>query len=410
MTQSDITQLRSDQHGGTDDHRHPRRRLRLLGIAGPAVGLLVGGLVWSAPANAAITPVDLGTAADYSVLGGDTVINVGPTNLGGGLGLSPTTASSITGFPPGVAAFTNAGNGAATLAQSDLQTAYSVAAGETPVTSTVTDLTNLTLVAGVYNATGAISLGGTLTLDGQNDPTSQFVFQAGSTLTTGAASYINMINGANPCHVFWQVGSSATLGSDSVFRGTIMAAQSITVATGAAVQGRALAQNGSVTLDHNVFVQPDCASTTAPIGTDTVVTTSPAIIGATTTLSATVSGVGPSPTGTLTFNENGASLGTVPVSAGGIATLSIPAGSAAMTRYIVAHYNGDIFDVSSTSSATALVVTAATAPVVPTTPTPDNTLAATGTNHVTGLIGTGTTLLLIGIALSIAFRRRTSLD
>jgi hypothetical protein len=412
MTQGDWIRLQSLGDRLHEYGQH-RRRMRVLGVTGPAVGLLIGGLLWSAPADAAIAPVVLGTAANYSVLAGQSVTNVGPTTLGGGLGLSPNTASSITGFPPGVAAFTDAGNAAALQAQSDLATAYGVAAGETPATSTVTDLTGLTLDAGVYNATSAMSLGGTLTLDGQNNPSSQFVFQAGSTLTTGSGSYINMINGANPCHVFWQVGSSATLGTDSVFRGTIMAAQSITVATGAAVQGRALAQNGSVTLDDNVFVQPDCASTAAPTGTNTVVSTSPAVTDSATTLSATVSGTGtgPSPTGTVTFNENGNSIGTVAVSAGGSASLSIPAGSTAQTRQIVAHYNGDIFNVSSTSSATALVVTTAIAPVAlsptPTvTPTPATTLPATGTSHITTLIDTGTALLLTGIALSVVFRRR----
>jgi hypothetical protein len=410
MTRVDRIRLQSHRDR-LHEYRHRRWRLRLLGVTGPAVCLVIGGLLGSAPADAAITPVVLGTAANYSILAGQSVTNVGPTTLGRGLGLSPNTASSITGFPPGVAAFTDAGNAAALQAQADLATAYGVAAGETPATSTVTDLTGLTLGAGVYNATSAMALGGTLTLDGQNDPSSQFVFQAGSTLTTGSGSYINMINGANPCHVFWQVGSSATLGTDSVFRGTIMAAQSITVTTGAAVQGRALAQNGSVTLDHNVFVQPDCASTAAPTGTNTVVTTSPAVTGSATTLSAAVSGTGPSPTGTVTFNENGNSIGTVAVGVGGIASLSIPAGSTAQTRQIVAHYNGDIFNVSSTSSATALVVTNAIAPVAPSptppvTPTPGTTLAATGTSHITTLIDTGAALLLTGIALSLVFRRR----
>jgi hypothetical protein len=107
----------------------------------------------------------------------------------------------------------------------------------------------------VYAASSSLALGGTLTLDGHGDPTAVFIFQIGSTLTTWPESSVNLMNGAQACNVFWQVGSSATLDTASVFTGTIMAFTSITMNTGAVVEGQALALNGAVTLDSNQFTR-----------------------------------------------------------------------------------------------------------------------------------------------------------
>jgi hypothetical protein len=233
----------------------------------------------------------MGTADDYSVLAATTVTNTGPTVLAQNLGLSPGTA--ITGFPPGIV------NGvieqtteAAATAQLDLTAAYDEAAAR-PLNATVTpDLTGLTLVGGVYAGPdkSALSLTGNLTLDGAGDPNSVFIFQTNSTLGTAAGSSITLINGAQECNVFWQVGSSATLGASSTFVGSILALTSITVGAGVAVQGRALARNGAVTLDTDTFSTPTCdlaapTTTTLPTTTTTLATTT-TIAGTTTTLEA----------------------------------------------------------------------------------------------------------------------------
>ncbi|HEU4750357.1 MAG TPA: ice-binding family protein, partial [Acidimicrobiia bacterium] len=149
---------------------------------------------------------------------------------------------------------------------------------------------------GVYATVskGALSLTGTLTLDGENNPDSVFIFQTDSTLITSTASTVALINGAQQCNVFWQVGSSATLGSNSVFVGNILALTSITVTTDVTVQGRALARNGAVTLDDDTFNQPTCAQA-PPATTSTTAsgggTSTTASGGATTTTGLPFTGV-----------------------------------------------------------------------------------------------------------------------
>ena len=275
----------------------------MVGVVAAVGALLAGGLASAGRADAASAPVGLGTSATYSVLGGQAVTNTGPTSLSGDLGVSPGTA--ISGFPPGVAAgTTHAADAVAAQAQSDLVTAYNDAAGRAPTASVAGDLVGRTLTAGVYNSSSSLALSGTLTLDGQGDPNSVFIVQVASTLITASASAVNVINGAQACHVYWQVGSSATLGTASSFKGTILALTSITVTTGTVVQGRALARNGQVTLDTNTFTSAACdaavtpttaapvpittapTATTAPPVTSTPVTSTPA---PTTPVSATTS-------------------------------------------------------------------------------------------------------------------------
>jgi hypothetical protein len=231
-------------------------------------------MVAGAPAGAAIVPtVQLATAEVYSVLGGSTVTNTGASVLNLGVGLSPGTA--ITGFPPGqVVGVTNVDNAAALQAKDDLTAAYLDAEARPVDVTTTAQLDDLVLVGGVYAGPGgaALSLTGPLVLDGQGDPDSVFIFQTDSTLTTASASTVELINGAQECNVFWQVGSSATLGSGSMFVGTILALTSVTVNTGVTVHGRALARNGAVTLDTDVFEVPTCDLTT-PTTTTTTTTT-----------------------------------------------------------------------------------------------------------------------------------------
>ena len=190
-----------------------------------------------------------------------------------------TTASgcrpgtSITGFPPGIVtppAIIDATTRAAAQAQLDLTAAYLDAAGRPLNATTTADLAGLTLVGGVYAgpSKSPLSLTGTLVLDGEGNPNSVFIFQTDSTLITGSASTVSLINGAQECNVFWQVGSSATLGTGSVFVGNILALTSISVTTGVTVHGRALARNGAVTLDNDIFTSPTCDLTT-PVTTTT---------------------------------------------------------------------------------------------------------------------------------------------
>jgi hypothetical protein len=206
-------------------------------------------------------PITLGNAISYSVLAGSAVTNTGATVLSGNLGVSP--GSSISGFPPGVVNGTvHAGDAHALDAQHDALTAYNSLAGFAPTQNlTGQDLGGLTLTPGVYRFDSSAQLTGVLTLNLLDNPDSFFIFQIGSTLTTASNSSVVTANGANCCNVFWQVGSSATLGTDTDFRGNILALTSITLNTSANItDGRALALNGAVTLDTNNISNAVCDS------------------------------------------------------------------------------------------------------------------------------------------------------
>jgi hypothetical protein len=205
--------------------------------------------------------VNLGTAASYSVLAGSTVTNTGSSVLSGNLGISPGCA--LTGFPPGsVGGTINACNAASGKAQRDLTTAYNQAMGLTP-TATLTgkDLGGMVLTPGVYFFSSSAQLTGTLTLNNLGNPNALFVFQIGSTLTTASNSSVVFSNSLTDSNVFWQVGSSATLGTTTSFQGNILALTSITLNNGASIGcGSALAINGAVTLNNNV-IGGGCSST-----------------------------------------------------------------------------------------------------------------------------------------------------
>ena len=199
----------------------------------------------------------LGSASSFAVLGGSTVTNTGPSLVYGNLGVSPGTA--VTGFPPGTviapgSIYTDT-PGVAGTAQNDLTTAYNTLAGLSRTgTLTGQDLGGQTLLSGVYFFATSAQLTGTLTLDAQGLANQYWVFQIGSTLTTASASSVQFINqGANE-GLFWQVGTSATLGTTTAFEGNIVALDSITMNNGATIScGRALARNGAVTLDTNTL-------------------------------------------------------------------------------------------------------------------------------------------------------------
>jgi hypothetical protein len=239
--------------------------------------------------------VGLGTAGTFAVLAGSTVTNTGPSVISGDVGLDP--GSAVTGFPPGIV---NAGtmhitDAVALQAQNDLTTAYNDAAGRSSTASISSDLAGRRLTSGVYTSTTSLGLSGDLTLDAQGDPNAVFIFQAGSTLTTGSASHVTLIGGAQACNVFWQVGSSATIGTASQFVGNILALTSISLTTGATLDGSALARNGAVTLDTNTITKATCAAGTGgTTGTGTTTTggTTGSTTGATGTTGTTGVGVG----------------------------------------------------------------------------------------------------------------------
>ncbi|AFR27491.1 hypothetical protein ARUE_c05560 [Arthrobacter sp. Rue61a] len=298
-----------------------RRRRRTVSVgAASGILLLAGAIILQQSPAFAATPVNLGTAASYSVLAATTVTNTGPTTLQRDLGLSPGTA--ITGFPPGIAAgTTHAADAVALQAQSDLTTAYNNAAGQALTASVSGDLVGRTLTEGVYKSTSSLALSGQLTLDGQGNPASVFIFQVASTLITASASSIVFTNGAQACNVFWQVGSSATLGTASSFKGSILALTSITAQTNAVVEGRLLARNGQVSLDTNVVTTPACVTTpttSAPPGTATATPTVTVTPTETATATAT-------PTVTATETATATATSTATATATASATQTAPA-------------------------------------------------------------------------------------
>lgn len=216
----------------------------------------------------AATSVGLGTADSFAVLAGSGVTNTGPSVINGDLGTSPTPA--VTGFggaPNGtVNGSIHQADALAGQAKDDLTTAYNNAAGQGPATTLATELGGQTLTPGVYDsAAGTFGITGTLTLDAQGNPDAVFIFKMASTLITASASQVSLINGAQPCHLYWQVGSSATLGTSSAFAGNILALESISLNSGVTVSGRLLARNGAVTLINDTITRADCG-TAGPTG------------------------------------------------------------------------------------------------------------------------------------------------
>jgi hypothetical protein len=376
-------------------------------------------------------PVNLGTAATYGVLGASTVTNTGPTVVNGDVGLSPGT--SITGFgglPDGVYTGTlHQTDAAAALAQSDLTTAYNVAASLTPSESGLSELDGLSLTPGVYRG-GALSLAdnGTLTLAGS--ASSVWVFQAASTLIIGSATHIVMSGGASECNVFWQVGSSATLGTTAQFEGTILADQSITATTGATIAGRLLATTAAVTLDSNVITVPTgCNAAGTPVKTDSPEITSgsptPATAGTPYTFTVTATGT-PAPTYTVTSGALPGGLGLN----GTTGTISGTPTTPGSSTFTITASNG----VSPQTSAIYTLVTQEVETTATPTPTPSPStsettstaaalansssggtgtgagtgsggLAATGVDAVLPLTG-GAALLAVGFTMLLIYRRR----
>ncbi len=240
---------------------------------------LLSTLLFAGSAMAAAASVGLGTAASFSVLGGSTITNTGPTTMFGGLGLSP--GSSVTGAPHVLGA-THVDDAVAIGAKNDLTTAYDDAASRPSNGSAGTDLAGQVFLPGVRTASSSLLLSsGSVTLDAQGDPNAVFIFQIAKTLITGSNTSVKLINGAQACNVFWQVGSSATLGTGTSFVGTIMASATITANTAATIHGRLLASTGAVNLDTNTITTSNCPSseTGSGGGTETATSETPGTVG-----------------------------------------------------------------------------------------------------------------------------------
>jgi type VI secretion system secreted protein VgrG len=391
-------------------HPHRNRIVESVGLGAIIVGAMVFAV--SDPASAATVidgPVNLGTATSYGVLGASTVTNTGPTIVTGDLGLSP--GSSITGFsaPPNgsVVGTTHQTDAPAALAQNDLTTAYNVAASLTPMRTGLTDLAGASLAPGVYRG-GALSLTGTLTLAGTAQ--SVWVFQAASTLVISSNTHILLTGGASACNVFWQVGSSATIGTAADFVGTVMAAQSVTATTGATIQGRLLARTGAVTLDDNVISAPTgCADAST-----TVVSTTPspditssapptATVGSAYSFTVTATGT-PAPTFAVSSGSLPAGLQLDSIT-GVISGTPTQVGA---SSFEITASNGVAPDVMAAYTLTSSVASAARAAALRASAT---TAAATGTSlaatgaEVTSTIATGIAALVLGSALLVLARR-----
>lgn len=220
--------------------------------------LVVIGLTEQTATLAAATAVNLGAADGFAVLAGTGITNTGATTITGDIGSYST--ATITGSPT-VIGTNHAGDGVTQGAKTALATAYGNAAGQAcDQNLTGQDLGGLTLTPGVYCFDSSAQLTGTLTLNGGGNLNAVFIFKISSTLTTASASNVTLTNSAQACNVFWQVGSSATLGTTTNFKGNILALTSVTLNTGASVGGRVLAQNGAVTLDTNTITKSVCAA------------------------------------------------------------------------------------------------------------------------------------------------------
>lgn len=232
------------------------------GVRDLAGNALAANFVWSFTTALTTTgqaSVPLGTAADFAVLAGSTVANAsGGTTVNGDLGVSP--GSAVTGFPPGIVNGTihNTTPGDAATAQDDLTTAYNDAEGRTQNPTTIAgNIGGMTLTPGLYKSTTSLEISsGDLTLDAQGDADAIFIFQIASTLTTTSGRHVILSGGAKAANIFWQVGTSATLGTHSVIKGTIMADQSVTATTGATLDGRALSRIAAINLDSNIVTIP----------------------------------------------------------------------------------------------------------------------------------------------------------
>jgi hypothetical protein len=274
-----VTSVRRIDRTHTEPERHRRQaRSARYGAASAAavVAISAAFLASAGTAQAAATPVLMRTAEPFAVLAGTGITSTGTTVINGDIGSLPNPTMTVTGSVV-LTGTDHRGDGVTATAKNDLTTAYVDAAGQFSDFPILGDLAGQILTPGVYTTASGISISGPgpLTLNG--GPSDVFVFQAGSSLITSADTSVVLTGGVTACNVFWQVGSSTTLGVNSDFVGTIMTLSDSTMNTGATLEGSLLTRNGAVTLDSNTFVRPLCAS--APTGGTTSFTGTPASTG-----------------------------------------------------------------------------------------------------------------------------------
>jgi hypothetical protein len=246
-------------------------------IAAVATHLLLAPVITSA-AGPTIRP---GTTTTYGVLAGSTITNTGPTTIsgtaGGDVGLFPGTAYTGSGSVT-ITGTNHINDSVASIAQTDLVTAYNDLGVPYPTILSSPDLAGRTLLAGTFAATaGTLANSGKVILDAKGDPNAVFVFQAASTVITSVGSTMTLANGAQACNVYWRVGSSATIGVNSTFIGHVYALTSITANTGASITGQLLARNGAVTLDNNTIRNNACITVTTTSAAARVTTVAPRV-------------------------------------------------------------------------------------------------------------------------------------
>ena len=370
-------------------------------------------LFCSSPASAQAL---LGTSQSFGVLGASAVTNTGPTTVTGDLGVSPGT--SITGFPPGsVTGVIHMTDAVASQAQADTTTAYNALAGMACNTVlTGQDLGGLTLTPGVYCFTSSAQLTGMLTLNAQGDPNAVFVFQIATALTTASNSSVQVINSGQSCNVFWQIGSSATLGTNTNFIGSIIALASVTLNTGATLTGRALARTGAVTMDTNAITATFCRPTigvnfspviinAGGVSTKTITLINPnatpaaltapladnlpagLLIAATPNASTTCGGVLAAPAGGTAFSLTG---GTIPGGAPGSCTVTVNVTAAVGGTYVNTLSAGALQTSNGSNSAAAI----ASLTVIPSSGPPVLGVAFSPTTVSAGGISTKTITLI----------------
>lgn len=342
-THKNLSSIRFNFWKARGNHRRSRnvKGVRTgFGVLGVGTLSFITLLAFGGGTAVAATALNLGAASTYAVIAGSTITNTGSSVITGNIGLSPGT--SITGFPPGtVTGTTDAADATSLSAQNAATAAYLVAAGETPFTTVAAGtLGGNTLTPGVYQSGSSLALTGTLTLDGGGNPDAVFIFQAASTLTTASSSSVVLTGGAQACNVFWQVGSSATLGTTTAFVGTILAQTAVTLDTGANVDGRVFAQTGAVTLDGNTITVPTCAavattttsttSTTAAPTTTTLAPTTTTLAPTTTTLPVTTTTSSIIPVGAPSTGEGGTAGPGTPFGLIGLSALAVAAGAASV--------------------------------------------------------------------------------
>jgi hypothetical protein len=383
------------------------------GAKSPSGNALASNFVWTfttaAKSCIPVPAITLGTACTFAVLAGSTVTNVAgtATTISGDVGVWPGTAISGLTPPATVTGTTHAGDTVAMTAQGDLTTAYNSAAGAQGGAILAADIGGQTLTAGVYKTTSAqpsLGITGSLTLDAQGNPNATFIFQIVSTLTTATNnSSVILINGAQPGNVFWQVGSSATLGTNTVFAGTIMAQASVTLTTRTTLNGRALARAGAVTLDTNTITRSLCPGEVPPVPPTVIAETPPN--GATgvcsnQSVTATFSKqMNPATINTSTFTLMGPSAvaGTVTLDSTGTIATFTPSSNLLLSTTYTATITTGAKDLAGDALASNFVWTFTTAAAPCTSPVP----VTLGTACSFGILAGSTVTNVAGTATSI---------